>query len=100
MKFTTMNVMLGILILASVVTSYKLHQVVKRYDALKVQVTEVVGEVKTEIADFTKLLDKFELKYGDEVAESLKLEANIIKAEASLYADSLKVKAGEWLNNN
>ena len=90
MKITTTNIMLGILIAASLVTSYKLHQIVKRYDALKIQVDEVVEVVEVKIEEFT-------LKYGDEITEGLKEEADVLITDAALYADSLRVKASEYL---
>jgi len=97
MKWTTTNIMLAILIAASLVTSYKLHQVVNRYDDMKVQVTKVVGEVDVKIDDFNKVLEDFTLKYGDEIAEGLKEEADILRADAEKYADSLRVKASTFL---
>jgi hypothetical protein len=99
MKWTTTNVMLGILIAASLVTSYKLHQVVNRYDEMKVQVTEVVGEVEVKINDFNKVLEAFTLEYGDEIAEDLKEEGAAIIIDAQLYADSLRVKAGARIDS-
>lgn len=72
--------MLGILILASLVTSYKLHQIVTRYDALKNEIVTFKNDVNIKV-------DNFLVKYGDSIAKGL-------RQEGIRYGDSLKVRAG------
>ena len=93
------NIVLGFLALSIIIVSCFIYNLTVEVREFKDGVNAKVTSVEESIVDFTKVIDNFVSKHGDDMTEALTIEVDLLKAEAKVYADSLRVKASEWLDN-